>query len=490
MGECIAQLRGGEPERLVNFSNLDDSERADALSCPSNLHRFAGPDPKTQSISLRIPDRPCVLINPRHLTFLPLPSCPRWSATASGSDAIGIYDEGMNDDAHLSLLNRRELLVGGCALASALYVQPTSAKSADHPLSALARSELRRRSQGAPSREYLDRLEAELTDLHRRGRWPLWQAVFEVTAAARSAGVVLLPEAPAMLGSLTAHLLQLGNVDPVQWDVALDYFLHGDGPGYADFSVANSANMDFVHHLRSTNVEIRPPKGDEPERAFVHFEPEAEAHVVVRLFRTPRLDVLQRAQDKGFDRDAVDLAAVSQLAAQGAPFAPPFDDEDTAWVAEGFTGFEEAAAALRLVSVETNGWESQTALNDLWRVYFARGNNVPPPCEPFVERTGELLLYNEQIGRILQAVAGFSLSEAKEFRCAARTLRPERMLPWREHFVRRARRVSGFAPADAHAVCDFLVRHPLVHWCRGSAVAETAEWIWTTHALRFLGGVV
>lgn len=395
----------------------------------------------------------------------------------------------MNDNARHAALNRRHLLVGGDAFLGALSGLPAFAESAEHPLAALARSELHRRSLGVPSPAYLNRLEQELAELHRRKRWPLWQAAFEVCTAARRAGVVLLPDDPAMLGSITAHLLQLGNVDPVQWDVPLDYFLYSDAPGYADFSVATTASMDLLHRLRSTNVEVRPAKGDEPERVFVHFDSEAGAHVVVRLFRTPRLDVLQRAQDHGFDRDAVDLTAVSQVAAQGAPFAPPFDVEDTAWIADGFTSFEEAAAALRLTCVWSNGWESEAVLNDLWRVYFARGNNVPAPCESFVERTGELLLYNEQIGRILQAVAGFSLAEAKEFRCAARTLRPERMHPWRERFVRRARLVSGLAPADAHAVCDFLVRHPLVHWCRGSAVAETAEWIWTTHALRFLGSV-
>ena len=409
--------------------------------------------------------------------------------TASESDAIGAYDDGMNDNALPVLLNRRDLLLGAGAFVAASSALPAFAESAEHPLAALARSELRRRSNGVPSPVYLNRLEHELTDLHRRKRWLLWQAVFEVCTAARRAGVVLLPNEPAMLGSLAAYLLRLGNMDPVQWDVPLDYFLYSDAPGYADFSVATTASMDFLHRLRSTNVEVRPAKGDELERVFVHFEQEAGADVVVRLFRTQRLDELQRAQDEGFDRCAVDLAAVAQLAAQGAPFAPPFDVEDAAWIAEGFTSFEEAAAALRLTCVWSNGWESEAVLDDLWRVYFARGNNVPAPCEPFVERTGELLLYNEQIGRILQALAGFSLAEAKEFRCAARTLRPERLHSWRERFVRGARRVSGLAPAEAHEVCDFLMRHPLVQWGRGSAVAETAEWIWTTHALRFLGGV-
>jgi hypothetical protein len=296
-----------------------------------------------------------------------------------------------------------------------------------------------------------------------------------------------------MLGSLTAHLLQLGNVDPVQWDVPLDYFVHGNSADYADFSVSTAAPLDFIHELATTQVEVRAAKGDTPERVFLHFAPESGSPVVLRLFRDPRLDALQRAQSTGFDRVSVDLAAVAQLAAHGSAFAPPFDRSDTAWVAESFTTFEEAAAALRLMRVESNGWESGAVLDDLWRVFFAQGGNVPRVCCPFVERTGELLLYNEQLARITETVAGFSFGEATEFRCAAQTLRPEQMRRWREHFVNRAQMVSGLAAAEAHEVYDFLVRHPLVPWCRGAAVAETAEWIWTTHALRWLdahsGGV-
>lgn len=388
----------------------------------------------------------------------------------------------MTDHTRRVLLYRRDLLVGGSALGAALFAP--SAEAAEHPLASLARSELRRRSQGEPNPVYLKRLEQELTVLRRQRRWTLWQAAFEVSAAAHRAGVVLLPDEPAILGSLTAHLLRLGNVNPVEWAVPLDSFLHGNSVDYADFSVSSTAQLEFVHALGATRVEVRGPTSDMLERVFLHFE-RGSANVVVRLLRTPRLDVLQRAELVGFDRTAVDLAAITQLAERGHTFAPPFDRPDTAWVAEGFSTFEGAATALRLLLVDDNGWEPRAAVDDLWRVYFARGNCVPARCEAFVEETRDLLLYNEQIGRIAKAVAGFSLREARQFRCATRSQRPERMTVWRERFVRRAE-VFGLASGEAHEVCDFLVQHPLLPWSRGVAVAQTAEWIWTTHALRWL----
>ncbi|MBL8918119.1 MAG: hypothetical protein JNJ54_04590 [Myxococcaceae bacterium] len=344
-------------------------------------------------------------------------------------------------------LSRRSLLVGGGVLLGALSGRPASARSGgDHPLARHARQELRRRSLGSPPPQYLYRLERELATLQRNRCWPVWQAAFNTAAEAGRDRVVIVADEAAMLSSLVAHLLGITTVDPVQWRVPTDYFVHQPCSDFADLAVSESARLDFIGRLRPTRVEVRAARGDTPERLYLHFGRGADGPVVLRLFRDHRLNTLQTAISAGFNRSAVDLAAVSELVKRSRAFAPPFDREDAAWVARGFADFEEVAAALALMRVEDNGWEAQPVLDDLWRVFFARGNDVPDACAPFVEATGELLLYNEQIGRITKSLAGFSFEEAQRFRWAASSQRRDRMPEWRERFLQRARSTYGLAP--------------------------------------------
>lgn len=379
------------------------------------------------------------------------------------------------------------MLIGGGVLLGALGARAALAGNATHPLAALARRELHRRSSGSPHPLYLRRLELELAALHQRGCWPVWQAEFDLVTEAQRDGVLVVADDAATLSSLAAHLLGLTKVDPVQWSVPPDYLLHDTTHDFVDLTVSKNAPLDFVRRAGPTKVDARAEKGDTPERFYLHFERELVAPVVVRLWRDQRLNALQTAISGGFNRRDVDLAAVGDLVSEPGGFAPPFDREDTAWVAEGFRTFEEVSAALAIMRVEDNGWEPRPVLDDLWRVFFARGNDVPPMCEPFVEATGELVLYNEQVGRITAKVAGFSFEEARRFRLAASSRRRDRMPEWRERFIQRSRSFSGLSTTEADRVCEFLWRHPLLHRSRGLAVAETAEWIWTTHALRRAG---
>ncbi len=80
-----------------------------------------------------------------------------------------------------------------------------------------------------------------------------------------------------------------------------------------------------------------------------------------------------------------------------------------------------------------------------------------PALEPVLRRTHGVVLYQEQVLRIVHELAGFSLGEADRFRRAIGHLgRGDEMLPLQDEFVRRVEQVSGIPVTIAERLWELL----------------------------------
>lgn len=79
-----------------------------------------------------------------------------------------------------------------------------------------------------------------------------------------------------------------------------------------------------------------------------------------------------------------------------------------------------------------------------------------PDMRPILQSTYGILVYQEQIQQLAQALAGYSLGEADILRKAVGKKQPEVLQEQRDIFVPRAV-THGVAKADADAIYDLIV---------------------------------
>ncbi|MBD3348646.1 MAG: DNA polymerase III subunit alpha, partial [Candidatus Eisenbacteria bacterium] len=174
-------------------------------------------------------------------------------------------------------------------------------------------------------------------------------------------------------------------------------------------------------------------------------------------------------------RLASDLVA-ERTGARIEPDDLPLDDEETYALfqrgeTKGIFQFESGGMRDLLRRARPDRFEELIALNAMYRPgpmenidpFIGRkfGNEEIPSVnervDPILEETYGIMAYQEQVMRIAQAVAGFSLSEADKLRKAMGKKKPELMAEFRKKFLAGAVE-QGYEAGVAETIYDHMER--------------------------------
>ncbi len=119
-----------------------------------------------------------------------------------------------------------------------------------------------------------------------------------------------------------------------------------------------------------------------------------------------------------------------------------------------------------------------------------------PALEPILHRTHGVVLYQEQVLRIVHELAGFTLGEADRFRRAIGHLgRGDEMLPLQDEFLRRVEQASGIPATVAERLWELLFSFAgygflKAHAASYAAVAFQTAYLKTHHPAEFMTAVL
>lgn len=120
-------------------------------------------------------------------------------------------------------------------------------KTADEALHKLAHDLLHDKALDLFPR-YYDRLEQELEVISNRGFSRYFLTMYEIAKEARSL-YLSGPGRGSAAGSLLAYVLDITQVDPIEWGTLFERFLTKDGKGYPDIDFDVSQKAEFHDHL-------------------------------------------------------------------------------------------------------------------------------------------------------------------------------------------------------------------------------------------------
>ncbi|MGO2084142.1 DNA polymerase III subunit alpha [Vagococcus sp.] len=152
----------------------------------------------------------------------------------------------------------------------------------------------------------------------------------------------------------------------------------------------------------------------------------------------------------------------------------PLDDEQTLALfrmgqTDGIFQFESDGIKKVLKKLKPNSIEDIASVNALYRpgpmknidLFIARKQGkeaidyLTPQLEPILEKTYGVIVYQEQVMKIVAEMAGFSLSQADMLRRAISKKEKETMDQERQHFVKGAIE-KGYTKELAHRVYDYI----------------------------------
>ncbi|MDR2613244.1 MAG: DNA polymerase III subunit alpha [Deltaproteobacteria bacterium] len=124
----------------------------------------------------------------------------------------------------------------------------------------------------------------------------------------------------------------------------------------------------------------------------------------------------------------------------------------------------------------------------------AKPEYLHPLLKPILEETGGVVLYQEQVMRIAQTLAGFSLGEADVLRRAMGKKKPEEMARIRPDFVSRCRG-RGLDEAAASSVFDTLAKFAEYgfnksHSAAYAIVCFQTAWLKAHHPVEFMAALM
>ncbi len=118
--------------------------------------------------------------------------------------------------------------------------------------------------------------------------------------------------------------------------------------------------------------------------------------------------------------------------------------------------------------------------------FIARRNKQEPvtyisgDLKPFLEGTQGIIVYQEQVIQIAQAVAGFSLAEADVFRRAISKKREDELLSLRSQFVAGAAK-NGYARKDAERIYEYILHFANYGFNHSHAIAYSLLGYWLAY---------
>lgn len=376
--------------------------------------------------------------------------------------------------------------------------------------------------------EVTARIEFEVTDIITRNWTNLFLMYWEITSWCRDNNIAYGPGRGASGGSLVAYLLQITDINPLEYGLLYERFANPDRVTFPDFDIDYDYEHveDVVRHLKEKygkeNVariatykkldETAPSREGLIESQGLH----ASGYIITKepVYNYAPVQIDSKTGELyceyTFDQitfcglyknDILGLRELSKLEKlkklTGFDYHNiPLDDVETLKAfSKGKTDnvfqFDSPAIQKILKFIKTEKFEDLIALNALYRPgsidYIPEfiGSKLSPetihypdPClEDILKETYGIIVYQEQFMQIAQKIAGYSLGEADLLRRAMSRKNPEVLMRKKMDFVEGALK-RGFKEETAGIIYEIMVPFAKYSFNKSHSVAYTKLAFW------------
>ena len=170
-------------------------------------------------------------------------------------------------------------------LKSNLDLFPINVSNPDSELRSLVMSGIK--SRGLESKEYLDRIDEELSVISQKNFAPYFLVVRNMISWAKSEGIIVGPGRGSAAGSLVCYSLGITEVDPIKYGLLFSRFLDAerdDAPDI-DTDIMDTRREEVKQYLE------REYKNVASIATFLQFKDKGVVRDVARIFNVPLTDV-------------------------------------------------------------------------------------------------------------------------------------------------------------------------------------------------------
>src|SRR3989441_632248 len=413
------------------------------------------------------------------------------------------------------------------------YPRPAEFASDNDLLVHLARAGARERYGDPPPAAVEQRLAYELDVIQRTGYAGYFLIVYDLIKAARDRGIPTGPGRGSSAGSLVAYALGITAVDPLKFDLLFERFLNPERVSMPDI------DLDFCFERRGEVIEyVRARYGRESVGQIITFgtlKARAAFRDVARTLRVEMGDVdritklipagsafamtLAEAAQKVPEVKAAaaederirkvlelggrieGLARHASVHAAGLVIAPgPLADYVPVCLAP--QGAEAIITQYDMVSLEKVGMlkidllglKTLTVIHDAVQMIRDKVRYPPPDLEEILAPTYGVITYQEQVMRIANVLAGYSLAEADVFRKAVGKKIQQLIDAELERFVERA----AARGHDRRVIVDIAAQiatfgrygFPKAHAVAYSILSYQTAWLKTHYPAEFMAALL
>ena len=315
------------------------------------------------------------------------------------------------------------------------------------------------------------RLVYELNIVDEWKKADFFLAAMEIANWIRSKGIVISNGHGALPGSIIAYCIGLTAVDPIKYDLVFERFTNLD-----------SDNAWFIWLLV--------PMQKLPEIKNYLFSNYPEFLDLIAIEGSAELDVLQNVNEK-LDLDDIDFADESVWG--------DLSVDDICNLIEA--DLDNPPAFLK--DIQIDGIETLADVLSLYRPgpdehipAYIKGKQAPQKIEyiceqlrPILEHTGGVVIYQEQVMRIMHDLAGFSWEQSNELR---KNLAKKKILPaWRKNFIYGNEELkiagclaNGFSEEEAEQVWNLLTEMAYLGFNKSHAIGYAMDFysqLWVRH---------
>ncbi len=330
---------------------------------------------------------------------------------------------------------------------------------------------------GQPDRDiYAFRLEYELRIIRDMRLSPLFLIVWDYVRYARGRGIPVGPGRGASPSSLVAYALKITGVDPVRHGLIFERFLNPEAddsfPHLIDLDFGNKGHVEVARYVTEKYGEglvrlydtVTEPEDSAPEFfQFGIFKNESLAILHDGLLRANQTRPEHEAitfEDLPLDEATYRIIRSDKIQLHNIWELDHQKEErwmQQAWIAMRLEPerFEDIVAGLSLCC-------EAPYISDVASDYINRKKStesVSHPhrlCEKYLEETYGVMIYQEQLMHIANAVAGFTMGQADNFRKALAKKKQNEIELYHELFLKGATSHSGLEQTEAEELFNYL----------------------------------
>jgi DNA polymerase III alpha subunit len=330
---------------------------------------------------------------------------------------------------------------------------------------------------GVAGEEYRARLERELGVISRRAWGPRFEAAAVAARTARDCGVLIGPGRGDLPSSLVAFALGITAIDPIRYGLLFEPFAPEQGDPTLWIDVEGTAPLGWIDAMAR-----RWPGPFEMEARIIEGELLLAIEPGIRLSSLPVLGSLGPCVRSGeLALESIDLdEAARGIVRDLHPCTFGFEEAEVRRLLVKLQPerFEDLVAAVAMCRPGPLEWIDEVVAR--WRGRMP--DPAHPAMEPILRDTWGVVLYHEQVVRLVAALGGFSLAEAERMRRAMAGHPAKTRVPFVQGCVRQ-----GIDTRTAAEVFDQMAPFASYACARSHAVARVLLTLWDAEARRRLG---